>query len=178
MGASHAGQSGTAAIATRITDELIAPLASLGLDVEAVEVTPAGKRRVLRIAVDKDGGVTLDEVAEATRAVGEVLDESDVMGQQPYTLEVTSRGVDRPLTLPRHWRRNHDRLVKVTPHEGESVVGRITDSGEDSVTLDVDGTAQVVAYDDVQKAMVQIEFNRKRPVEPDEPADSDAEEDL
>ncbi len=81
---------------------------------------------MLRVAVDKDGGVTLDEVADATRAVGEVLDGSDVMGQQPYTLEVTSRGVDRPLTLPRHWRRNHDRLVKVTPHEGEAIVGRIT----------------------------------------------------
>jgi len=178
MGASHAGQSGTAATATRVEEELIAPLASLGFDVEAVEVTPAGKRRVLRIAVDKDGGVTLDEVADATRAVGEVLDSSDVMGQQPYTLEVTSRGVDRPLTLPRHWRRNHDRLVKVTPHEGDPLIGRITASGEDSATLDVSGTAHEVAFDDVKKAMVQIEFNRKRPVEPDEPADSDAEEDL
>ncbi len=178
MSASHAGQSGTAATATRVEEALIAPLASLGLDVEAVELTAAGKRRVLRVAVDKDGGVTLDEVADATRAVGEVLDGSDVMGQQAYTLEVTSRGVDRPLTLPRHWRRNTDRLVKVTPHEGEAIVGRITASGEDSATLDVDGTAHEVAFDDVKKAMVQIEFNRKRPVEPDEPADSDAEEDL
>ncbi len=133
---------------------------------------------MLRIAVDKDGGVTLDEIAEATRAIGEVLDGSDVMGQQPYTLEVTSRGVDRPLTLPRHWRRNHDRLVKVTPHEGEAIIGRITSSDEDGATLDVSGTAHEVAFDDVKKAMVQIEFNRKRPAEPDEPADSDAEEDL
>jgi ribosome maturation factor RimP len=181
MNASHAGQSGTAATATRVEEALVAPLASLGFDVEAVELTAAGKRRVLRIAVDKDGGVTLDEVADATRAVGEVLDDSDVMGQQPYTLEVTSRGVDRPLTLPRHWRRNLDRLVKVTPHEGEAVVGRITASGDDSVTLDVDGATQEVAFDDVQKAMVQIEFNRKRPAGPegpDEQADSDAEEDL
>ena len=179
MGASHAGQSGTAATATRIEEALIAPLASLGFDVEAVEVTPAGKRRVLRVAVDKDGGVTLDEVAEATRAVNEVLDASDVMGQLAYTLEVTSRGVDRPLTLPRHWRRNRDRLVKVTPLEGEPIVGRITDSGDDSATLDVSGTTHEVAFDDVKKALVQIEFNRKRPVDqPDEPADSDAEEDL
>ncbi len=184
MSASHAGQSGSAATATRIEDAITAPLAALGLDVEAVELTPAGKRRVLRIAVDKDGGVTLDEVADATRAVGEVLDGSDVMGQLPYTLEVTSRGVDRPLTLPRHWRRNHDRLVKVTPHEGEPIVGRITASTEDGVTLDVAGTTQEVAFDDVKKAMVQIEFNRKRPADTDEPddtddlADSDAEENL
>ncbi len=178
MSASHAGQSGSAATATRIEEAIIAPLASLALDLEAVELTPAGKRRVLRIAVDKDGGVTLDEIAEATRAIGDVLDGSDVMGQQAYTLEVTSRGVDRPLTLPRHWRRNHDRLVKVTPHEGEAIIGRITSSDADGATLDVSGTAQQVAFVDVKKAMVQIEFNRKRPAEPDEPADSDAEEDL
>ena len=96
----------------RIEAELVDPLQAMGLDVEAVEVTPAGKRRVLRVAVDKDGGVTLDDVADATREVSRVLDESDVMGEMPYTLEVTSRGVDRPLTLPRHWRRNEDRLVK------------------------------------------------------------------
>ena len=94
------------AIRDRIEAELDDPLRALGLDIEAVEITPAGKRRILRVAVDKDGGVTLDDVAEATREVNRVLDESDVMGEQPYTLEVTSRGVDRPLTLPRHWRRN------------------------------------------------------------------------
>ncbi len=180
MGASHAGQTGPAATASRIEEELTAPLASLGLDVEGVEVTPAGKRRVLRVAVDKDGGVTLDDVAEATRAVNEVLDASDVMGQLPYTLEVTSRGVDRPLTLPRHWRRNLDRLVKVIPHEGEPLVGRITASGEESATLDVEGTTHEVEFADVKKALVQIEFNRKRvPAEDtDEQADRDAEEDL
>ena len=78
----------------RIEAELVAPLLALELDVEAGEITPAGKRRVLRVAVDKDGGVTLDDVAEATREVNRVLDESDVMGEQPYTLEVTSRGFD------------------------------------------------------------------------------------
>ena len=83
------------AIRDRIEAELVDPLSALGLDVEAVEITPAGKRRVLRVAVDKDGGVTLDDIADATRAVSGVLDDSDVMGEQPYTLEVTSRGVDR-----------------------------------------------------------------------------------
>ena len=145
----------------RIEEALVGPLAQQGLDVEAVEVTPAGKRRVLRVAVDKDGGVTLDDVADATRAVSEVLDSSEVMGEMPYTLEVTSRGVDRPLTLPRHWRRNADRLVKVTLGDGTSVTGRITTSDETSATLDVDGTSRVLAYDDVAKALVQIEFNRK-----------------
>ena len=145
----------------RIEAELVDPLSVMGLDVEAVEVTPAGKRRVLRVAVDKDGGVTLDDVADATREVSRVLDESDVMGEMPYTLEVTSRGVDRPLTLPRHWRRNADRLVKATLADGTTVTGRITDSTEESVTLDVSGETREVAYPDVAKAFVQVEFNRK-----------------
>ena len=151
----------TDATRDRVESELTAPLREMGLDVEAVEITPAGKRRVLRVAVDKDGGVTLDDVADATREVSRVLDSSEVMGEQPYTLEVTSRGVDRPLTQPRHWRRNAGRLVKATLTDGSTVAGRITESGEDAVTLDVDGTARDLAYADVAKALVQVEFNRK-----------------
>lgn len=145
----------------RIVAELSGPLAAMGLDVEAVEVTPAGKRRVLRVAVDKDGGVTLDDVAEATKEISRVLDDSDVMGEMPYLLEVTSRGVDRPLTLPRHWRRNAGRLVKVTLVEGGDVTGRVVDSDDEAARLDVEGETHEVKYADVAKATVQIEFNRK-----------------
>ena len=144
----------------RIETELVDPLSALGLDVEAVEITPAGKRRILRVAVDKDGGVTLDDVAQATREVAAVLDDSDVMGEMPYTLEVTSRGVDRPLTLARHWRRNTDRLVKVTLADGEELTGRIVDCDEAAARVDVDGEHRQVPYLDVDKALVQIEFNR------------------
>jgi len=153
--------SGPGATESRIEAALADRLRALGFDIEAIELTPAGKRRVLRIAVDKDGGVTLDDVAEATRAVNEILDESDVMGQQPYTLEVTSRGVDRPLTLPRHWRRNQGRLVKVTLIEGGVVTGRIGDSDEERVTLVVEGDERPVAYADIAKALVQIEFKKQ-----------------
>lgn len=149
----------------RIEAEITDPLRAMGLDVEAVELTPAGKRRVLRIAVDQDGGVTLDDVADATREVNRVLDESDVMGELPYTLEVTSRGVDNPLTLPRHWRRNEDRLVKVVLVEGGDVTGRILASTEQSVTLDVEGSTREVPYADIAKALVQIEFNRKKKID-------------
>jgi ribosome maturation factor RimP len=145
----------------RIEQELATPLGALGLDVEAVELTPAGKRRILRIAVDADDGVTLDDVAGATKTISEVLDASDVMGEQPYTLEVTSRGVDRPLTLPRHWRRNTDRLVKVTTTDGDTVTGRILRSDDEAATLDVEGTLREVRYAEVAKALVQVEFNRK-----------------
>ena len=111
--------------------------------------------------MDKDGGVTMDDIAEATKEVSRVLDGSDVMGEQPYTLEVTSPGTDRPLTLPRHWRRNEGRLVKVAARDGAGVTGRILRSDDQSATLDVDGQEQTVAYADVTKARIQIEFNKK-----------------
>jgi ribosome maturation factor RimP len=133
----------------------------VGLDVEAIDLTPAGKRRLLRVAVDKDGGVTLDDIAEATKEVSRLLDETDVMGVHPYTLEVTSPGVDRPLTHPRHWRRNAGRLVKVSCRDGSTVTGRITGSDDEAASLDVDGTERRVAFADVAKAKVQIEFNRR-----------------
>lgn len=175
----HSAQGTTA---ERIEQVLAAPLAALGLDVEAVELTPAGKRRVLRVAVDTDGGLTLDDVAGATKVIDQVLEDdgpeggSAAMGQQPYTLEVTSRGVDRPLSLPRHWRRNEGRLVKLTrgaegAAETTEVVGRIGASDDEGVTLDVAGTELRVPYDEVRKALVQIEFNRKNNDENDKDAD-------
>jgi ribosome maturation factor RimP len=145
----------------RITAAVTDPLGALGLDLEAVELTPAGKRRLLRVAVDRDGGVTLDDIAEATREVSRAIDEADAMGEAPYTLEVTSRGVDRPLTMPRHWRRNHDRLVKVTTTAGETITGRIGPSDDDRVTLDVSGRPRTLGYLEVAKALVQVEFNRR-----------------
>jgi ribosome maturation factor RimP len=146
---------------SRINEALGDPLAALDLDLEAVELTPAGKGRVLRIAVDKDGGVTLDDIAEATKAVSAALDDSDLMGDTAYTLEVTSRGVDRPLTEPRHWRRNHDRLVKTTLADGSQLTGRVGASDDTGVTLDVSGAERRLAYGDITKALVQVEFNRK-----------------
>ncbi len=151
------------ALRVRLTDELTGPLSALGYDLEALELSQAGRRRLLRVAVDKDGGVTLDDVADADRAISAVLDSSDAMGEEAYTLEVTSRGVDRPLTLPRHWRRNHDRLVACRLADGTEVTGRITGSTDDSATLDVDGSTREVALADVERAVVQIEFNRRAP---------------
>jgi ribosome maturation factor RimP len=145
---------------SRISDALRDPLSGLGLDLEGVELTPAGKRRVLRVAVDKDGGVTLDDIAEATRAVSGQLDDDELMGEQAYTLEVTSRGVDRPLSEPRHWRRNHDRMVRASLRDGSQVTGRIGASDDTGVTLDVSGRPRRLSYAEIAKALVQIEFNR------------------
>jgi ribosome maturation factor RimP len=148
-----------------ISDALRDPLSGLGLDLEAVELAPAGKKRVLRVAVDKDGGVTLDDIAEATRAVSQELDGVGLMGEQAYTLEVTSRGVDRPLTEPRHWRRNHDRLVRASLTDDTQVIGRIGECDATGVTLDVEGAARRLEYPTITKALVQVEFNRRTPEE-------------
>ena len=145
----------------RLIEELTPPLLASGYDLEAVEVTPAGRRRLLRVAVDKDGGVTMDEIAEATKQVSALLDSSDAMGEQPYTLEVTSPGVDRPLTLPRHWRRNSGRLVKVDLQDGGSLTGRILGCGEDDAEVETDEGRRTVRFAEVGKARIQVEFNRK-----------------
>jgi ribosome maturation factor RimP len=145
----------------RLSALLGAPLSAVGLDLEDVDLSSAGRRRVLRVAVDKDGGVSMDDVADATREVSRVLDESDVMGEQPYTLEVGSPGVDRPLTHPRHWRRNHDRLVDVTRADGTKLTGRVVRSDDHSATLLVDGEESTLPLADVAKARIQIEFKRK-----------------
>jgi ribosome maturation factor RimP len=156
-------------VTDRLAGLLAGPIEALGLDLEAVDLSRAGKRSVLRVAVDKDGGVDLDDIAAATGEVSRVLDESDVMGSSPYTLEVSSPGVDRPLTLPRHWRRNAGRLVKVTLVDGGEVTGRIVAGDESGADLDVDGAGQRVDFADVAKARVQIEFKR-----PDAAADEES----
>lgn len=145
----------------QLVEELTPPLRDAGYDLEAVDVTPAGRRRMLRVAVDKDGGVTMDEIAEATKIVSRLLDESDVMGEQPYTLEVTSPGVDRPLTLPRHWRRNRGRLVALRLADGDQVTGRVAGSSEQSVDIETDEGTRTLPLADVATARVQVEFNRK-----------------
>jgi len=147
----------------RLAEKLTSPIGDLGLDLEAVDLSSAGKRRILRVAIDKDGGVTMDDIADASREVSRVLDETDLMGQQAYTLEVSSPGVDRPLTLPRHWRRNTGRLVKVTFRDGEPTTGRIRGTDDAGAVLDVEGTERRLEYAEVRKAKIQIEFKKENP---------------
>ncbi|MFG2227133.1 ribosome maturation factor RimP [Streptomyces sp. NPDC048644] len=147
---------------------LLEPLvAARELDLEEIDVTPAGKRRVLRVVVDSDEGVQLDECAELSREISQSLDDSDVMGGAPYTLEVTSPGADRPLTELRHYRRAVGRLIKAQLHEGGELVARIQAVDEDGLDLEVPGvkgrkpTQRRVAFDAIAKARVELEFNRK-----------------
>ncbi|MEU0841120.1 ribosome maturation factor RimP [Streptomyces sp. NPDC005962] len=147
---------------------LLEPLVSArDLDLEEVEVTPAGKRRVLRIVVDSDDGVQLDTCAELSRAISQSLDESDAMGQTPYVLEVTSPGAERPLTEQRHYRRAIGRLMRAQLAEGGELVARIVSVDDEGLDLEVPGvkgrkpTARRLAFKEISKARVEIEFNRK-----------------
>jgi ribosome maturation factor RimP len=156
---------------SQIAGVLTPVLAQFGLELEAVEVIPAGKRRLLRVVVDGDGpegtGPLLDDIAEASKAASAALDRADVGGSAAYTFEVTSRGVSRPLELPRHWRRNTGRLVAVRLSEGDTITGRIVSNTEDGVELDVGGEDLHVPFADVERALIQVELNRPKQVRSD-----------
>lgn len=118
--------------------ELLAPvMAEAGYDLEEVDVRPAGRRRLVRVVVDADGGIGLDDIARLSETTSELLDGSDVMGSSPYVLEVTSPGVDRPLTEPRHWRRAVGRLVVAPLAEGGQIEGRVVAADDEAVEIDV-----------------------------------------
>jgi ribosome maturation factor RimP len=162
------------AVADRVERTLIPVVAAEGFDLEAVDVQPAGRRRLVRVLVDCDGGVTLDHIAKLTPVLSQALDDADAMGEQPYVLEVSSPGVDRPLTLPRHWRRNAGRLVTLTLHEGAPVSGRIGDSDDRSVTVlptDASGAPITLAYDAIASAHIEVEFGHPTSTAVDGPED-------
>ncbi|GHJ31762.1 MULTISPECIES: ribosome maturation factor RimP [Streptomyces] len=147
---------------------LLEPLVSArDLDLEEVEVTPAGRRRVLRVVVDSDDGVQLDTCAELSRDISQTLDDTDAMGQTPYVLEVTSPGAERPLTEPRHYRRATGRLMRARLTDGDELVARIITVDDEGLDLEVPGvkgrkpTARRLAFEEISKARVEIEFNRK-----------------
>lgn len=147
---------------------LVEPLVSAEqLDLEEIEVSRAGRRRVLRIIVDSEEGVELDACADLSRAISEKLDETDVMGEDEYVLEVSSPGADRPLTEHRHYVRATGRLARLTLNEGGELVARILAVDEEGLDLEVPGvkgrkpTSRRIAFDEIAKARVELEFNRK-----------------
>ncbi|MDX6212836.1 MAG: ribosome maturation factor RimP [Frankiales bacterium] len=154
---------------------LLEPLAAAdGYDVEDVVVTPAGNRRLVRVLADRDGGITLDDVATLSRTVSEALDASDLMGATPYVLEVSSPGVDHPLTLARHWRRATGRLVTVAVAGAGPLTARVSGVEGEVVTFSLpDGTEVTHPLSSLGKGTVQIEFSR-----PGVPDDLEDVEDL
>jgi len=148
----------------RIADVIGPVVTAAGMDLESVRVTAAGRRRLLRVVVDSDRGVSLDDAAAVSRDLSAALDTVAVMGDFPYTLEVSSPGVDRPLTDSRHWRRAVGRLVQVTVTDSAGsgpVSGRIVAADADEVTLDVEGdqkTRRRFPYAVLGPGAIQVEF--------------------
>jgi ribosome maturation factor RimP len=130
-----------------------------GYDLEEVGISRAGRRHLVRVLVDADGGISLDDIAVVSREISSALDAAEENGQEvlpgEYQLEVGSPGVDRPLTQPRHWRRNRTRLVAVN-----GLTGRVIDVDDEGIVLDVDGTPRSLTFGELGPGKVQIEFKR------------------
>ena len=166
-GSSRAPSRAGAADAERIVGLLEPAVAALGMDLEDVRISSAGRRRLLRIVVDADGGVSLDDMALASRELSATLDRAAAMGEASYTLEVSSPGVDRPLTEPKHWRRAVGRVVSapLRSQPGTSatapdatVTGRVAGADSSGVRIDVDGASREFGYSDLGPGRIQIEF--------------------
>jgi ribosome maturation factor RimP len=154
----QAAAGGSPEIEGRIADVIGPVIAAAGMDLESVRVSAAGRRRLLRVVVDSDRGVSLDDAATISRKLSAALDATPVMGDFPYTLEVSSPGVDRPLTDPRHWRRAVGRLVQVTAADAGSISGRVLAADADGVTLDVAGDHRRFGYAALGAGAIQVEF--------------------
>ena len=181
MGRPSRGSSDSASGAASEVRSVLEPVvAALGLDLEDLDVQASGRRRRVSVVIDRDGGVDLDGIAAASRAVSDALDASDAMGDDPYTLEVTSPGVDRPLTLPRHWRRNMGRRVRVHLADGSTLDGRIREVDDDGVLVAVDVKGKPESMErrtpwaEVVRGEVQVEF--RRPQDTESAGDSDESE--
>ena len=131
-------------------------LSDLGFYLEDITITSAGRRSMLTVIVDGDTHLSLDQVTVATKAISEIVENIQSLGQAPFTLEVTSPGLDRPLTKPRHWRKNIDRLVKIVLLDGKEVKGRVKDATEISATVD----EQVINFADIKRATLESEFKQ------------------
>lgn len=171
--------SGSTTSRARLIGLLTPAVEATGHDLEDISVSPAGKRRVVRVIIEKDGGVTLDDIATVSRGISDLLDtaeadEPDLLGGA-YVLEVSSPGVDRPLTAPRHWRRNAGRLVKATLADGALVTGRITRADDLELVLDVDGVERTLLLAEVVSGAVQVEFSKLPPLYEDEAEDDEVD---
>ena len=153
------------ALKDQISEHITPALHKAGYFLEDVNLVSPGQHRIVTVIVDGESALNLDQVTVASKLVSELLDEATFMGETPFTLEVTSPGIDRPLTLPRHFAKNVDRLLKVTKTDGVVITGRILSNTDSDVTLSVtekkDVKEVVISFGDIKRAQVEIEFNRK-----------------
>lgn len=144
---------------------IVAPIvARAGYDLEEIVVRPAGRRRLVRVIVDRDGGVDLADAADLSRELSAALDTDDdhLFAGAAYTLEVTSPGTDRPLTAPRHFRRNIGRLLRIDVDEEHTITGRLAGADDERITVltGTDGlAARTLPLATITRAMIEVEFS-------------------
>ena len=129
---------------------------ALGFYIEDITITSAGRRSLITVIVDGDTHLSLDQVTVATKAISEIMETISAVGDNSFTLEVTSPGLDRPLTKVRHWQKNINRLIKVVLLDGSEIKGRIKNVNEVSATVD----EKNINYSDIKRATLEIEFKQ------------------
>lgn len=159
--------------ATRLRALLEPAVQANRLYLEDVSIIP-GSHRVVHVVVDlpqeETGGVNLDVIADISRVLSDVLDNDPGDDGRPYDLEVSSPGVGRPLTEPRHWHRARGRLVKVNVLQGENITGRVQSVDGSGVTIvpeiavkkgmkSKQGEPQNLPFDRIRNGKVEIEFS-------------------
>lgn len=144
------------ALAARLADVAAPIVAAEGVELVDVEVKGHPGSRVVRLFVDADDGVDIELCARISRAVGEALDDDDVIAGR-YTLQVSSPGIDRPLRGERDFRRNVGRQVRVVAAAAaEEIVGDVVAVGDGTLTLEVDGEPVELPLDDVDHGKVLL----------------------
>lgn len=147
-------------IVTRLTPIVAQTVTEQGFDLEELDVQQAGRRRLVKVIIDADDGVGLDDIARVSRALSKVLDDHEHVLAGPYNLEVTSPGVDRPLTKQRHWRRARNRLVNIRLVGGEELSGRVGPAEDGEVLVLAGGRVRRLVYGDIERAVVEVEFQQ------------------
>lgn len=151
----------------QVTELLEAEFARAGYDIEDVVIDSTTRPPRIAVVADADQGLDLDSLAELSRRASELLDELD---SAAYVLEVTSPGVDRPLTTDKHFRRAHGRRVSLTLADGSALDGRLGPVAGAAVAIVVREGARgfavrEVPLSDIAKAVVQVEFSTPNPRE-------------
>jgi ribosome maturation factor RimP len=143
-------------MASDLHKELVPHVFDSGLIIEEVVIRKAGKRLLVQITLDSDELLNLDDIASGSRLIDQIIEEEALLGDFAFTLEVSSRGVDRPLSHVRHFRKNIGRKVQVQTADSD-FVDRIKEVAGDVVSFE---SHESVKVSDVKNAIVQIEFKK------------------
>lgn len=148
-------------VAEKVIPLVVTILEQMGTELVDLEYRREGSGWVLRLFIDRDGGVTLDDCADISRAVEAILDADDIIPHE-YNLEVSSPGLNRPLKKDADFRRFIGRSARVKTFEvidgSRNFKGRIEGCEDSVVALNVEGTVHNIPLNKIAKANIEYEF--------------------